>query len=169
MTPEEREIIMSLIVYPGADRGASPESVLRRLGTTDGVALGLQMLRDALERKDSLNVEMAFIVCGVYGFTSEHVEPLVLLSLQSWHQQHEDIAWTLGKLGDPRAVDVLYKMANYVPDYLEFDENRALARKAIWALGSISSPAAKRKLRLLAKSDEEIIREFVDEQSRRTN
>lgn len=167
MTPDEREAVLSLVTYPGSSRASSPEAVLRHFGVTDGEALGLNLLRDALERQNGLNVELALIVCGIFGFTRDHLELLVRLSSADWHQRHEDVASGLGKLRNPDAVEALYKLTQWIPNYLEYDENRALATKAIWALGGTPGPEAEEKLRQLLESEDEILREDASEQLER--
>lgn len=64
VTSEDRRVISSLVVVPGRGRRGSPEDVLRHFGTTDGRALGIRLLRDAVDHQDGLDVEMALIVCA---------------------------------------------------------------------------------------------------------
>ena len=135
MTPEDRAAVMSLVVVPGRGRRGSPEEVLRHYRATDGKVLGLSLLRDAVDREDGLDVEMALIVCATFGFTMGHLDLLVRLVWAGWHHKHEDVVSALSQLRAPAAVDALYHAAWWVPNYLDFDESRALAVKAIWALG----------------------------------
>jgi hypothetical protein len=50
---------------------------------------------------------------------------------------------------------------------LEYDDNRALAVKAIWALGKIPGSEAEIKLQILARSDNEILRKAASGQLER--
>jgi hypothetical protein len=68
------------------------------------------------------------------------------------------------KLKRSETVDVLLTLAQWVPDYLAFDENRALAVKAIWALGDIDGPAAERALRALSTAESDVVRDNASEQ-----
>jgi hypothetical protein len=63
----------------------------------------------------------------------------------------------LGELRDSRTVEVLYRAALKLHPYLDYDDSRALAVKAIWALGKLADPAADEKLKLLAQSDQPIV------------
>ncbi|WP_073814917.1 hypothetical protein [Streptomyces sp. CB02261] len=45
----------------------------------------------------------------------------------------------------------------WIPEYLDFDENRALAVKAIWALGAIPGTEAREALEDLRDDENEII------------
>lgn len=159
MTLEDRRIISSLVVVPGRGGQGSPEDVLRHFGTTDGRALALRLLRDAVDRQDGLDVEMALIVCAAFGFTMDHLDLLVQLASADWHHKHEDVVSALGQLRAPTAVDALYHAAWWVPDYLDFDESRALAVKAIWALGGTSGAEAEQALKRLLSAEGEIVRE----------
>ncbi|MBB2749926.1 UNVERIFIED_ORG: HEAT repeat protein [Rhizobium aethiopicum] len=65
---------------------------------------------------------------------------LLQLLQEGWHFKHEDVVSALADLKAPEAVEALYKVTYWVPSYLEFDDARALAVKAIWALGAIADP-----------------------------
>lgn len=159
MTPEDRNVISSLVVVPGRGRRGSPEDVLRHFGTTDGCALGLRLLRDAVDRQDGLDVEIALIVCATFGFTMDHLDLLVQLASADWHHKHEDVVLALGQLRSPTGVEALYHAAWWVPDYLDFDESRALAIKAIWALGGTPGAEAEQALKRLLSAEGEVVRE----------
>jgi hypothetical protein len=57
--------------------------------------------------------------------------------------------------------------AEWISDYLDFDENRALAVKAIWALDGLPGSEAERTLRQLLRSGNEIVREAARDQLKR--
>ena len=160
MTPQERELIKSLVVVPGRGRRASPEEVVHRFGASDGHVLGLDLLRDAVQRQDATDLEMAFIACRAFGvnFTVDHLGLLQQLSVADWHCKHEDVVTALGELRSPKAVHALYQATQWIPKYLEFDENRALAVKAIWALGNTPGDEAQLSLVQLLESDSPILR-----------
>jgi hypothetical protein len=153
MSPEERSLVRGLYVVPGGRQSLSPGEFVRRFGAADGIALGLGLLRDAVERRDPADVELALVVCFRFGFSDGHLRPLMTLAFADWHQRHEDVAMALGKLRSPGAVDALVRLAQWVPAYLEFDDGRALAVKAIWALGGIGGDAAHSGLKSLASSE----------------
>lgn len=159
MTPEDRSCVMALVAIPGRRPPLPPEEFLRRFGVTDGVALGLDLLRDAIDRRDPVDVELALVVCSKFGFTDEHLEPLLSLAFADWHKQHENVASALGKIRSPPSVPALVHLAQWVPDYLGFDDARALATKAIWALGGIYDQAAREALESLAGSENTIVAE----------
>ena len=156
MTPDERSLVLALTVAPA--RGALPvEQFLDAFGATDGESLGLALLRDAAGRHDSVDVELALVVCFRFGLSAAHLEVLDALAFADWHQRHEDVATALGRLRSPGSVEALVHLATWVPDYLEYDDARALATKAVWALGSISSRGAREALESLAGADDPIV------------
>jgi HEAT repeat protein len=163
MSPEERTLIMALYVLPGR-QPMSKEQFLREFGAEDGVALGLRLLQDATERRDPLDVELALVGCFTFGFTDGHLPPLLTLAFADWHQRHEDVASALGKLRSPASVDALAHLAQWVPAYLEYDDARALAVKAIWALGGTPGPAAEQALKQLLSAEDEIVRKAATKQ-----
>jgi hypothetical protein len=158
MTPADRRAIASLVIVPGRSRSGSPEDVLRHFGTTDGRSLGLRLLRDAVDRQDGLDAEMALIVCFTFGFTMDDLDLLVQLTSADWHRKHEDVMSALGLLRAPTAVGALYHAAWWIPDYLDFDESRALAVKAIWALGGTPGIEAEEALKRLLIAEDDIVR-----------
>lgn len=158
MTPEQRSLVMALVVVPGRTT-LSPDEFLQRFGATDGVALGFDLLCDATERHDPLDVELALVVCFKFGFSDDSLEPLITLAFADWHQRHEDVAMALGKLRSPSVTAALVHLAEWVPGYLEFDEARALAVKAIWGLGSIGGEEARQALESLSQSESKVVAE----------
>ncbi|MEU2232150.1 HEAT repeat domain-containing protein [Streptomyces vietnamensis] len=160
MTPEEQDLVMGLVFVPGEGRRRTLDEVLARFGGSDGGTLALRLLRDAMERRDADDVAMALIVKAAAGASGEEfLEPLTELSRADWHTRHEDVVRMLGKLRSPKAVPALGEAARRVPEYLEWDENRALAVKAIWALGAIPGEEARDALNGLRDAENEIIRE----------
>ncbi|GGT26938.1 hypothetical protein GCM10010222_80910 [Streptomyces tanashiensis] len=168
MTPEERDLVMGLVFVPGRGRTRTLDEVLAHFGESDGGALALRLLRDAMERRDAVDVEMAVIVKAAAGASGEEfLEPLIELSCADWHTRHEDVVRMLGKLRSPKAVPALGEAARWVPEYLDWDENRSLAVKAIWALGAISGPETQEALEGLRDAENEIIRENAVKQLER--
>ena len=157
MTPDDRKLILSLVVVPGRPFTGDKEDVLRHFGVADGSKLGLDLLRDAISRQDAVDVEMALIVTSNFGVTPEFLGPLVQLCLADWHTTHEDVVAVLGQLREPTAVPALYEATQFIPEYLEYDDSRALARKAIWAIGGTPGREAEQALLRLTDSDDEIL------------
>lgn len=156
---QQCDLVLSLAIVPGRGRKSSPEEVLRQFGTADGPALSLKLLRDAIERHDGAGVEMGLVAGFAYGSTTEHLEPLLDLSCADWHQRQEDVVTALRDLHTPAAVKAFVQATRWIPAYLDFDESRALARKAIYALGETSGPEAEHALTELTDSSDEILRE----------
>lgn len=160
MTPDERDLVMGLGVAPCSPPTRTIDEVLAHFGESDGGALALRLLRDAMERRDADDVEMALIVhWAADASVEEFLEPLTELFPADWHRGYEDIVSMLGKLRSPKTVPTLVLATRWVPEYLDWDENRALAVKAIWALGAIPGPEAREALNALRDEENEIIRE----------
>jgi len=155
MTPKQKRLIHDL-----SNSRISRTEFLRSFPFAgDGSKLSLALLEEAIDRRDVETVELALGLGFVFGFSSEHKAILRGLVEADWHRSHEDAVFALDDLRDPDAVDILYKATHTVPDYLSFDDNRALAVKAIWALGNIGSAAAKEKLEIIARSNNVILRD----------
>lgn len=161
MTPEQERLVFSMVTVPGGGEPLSPGEFLRRFGAGDGRELGVTLLREAVERQIADEVELALIVCSVFGFGPEHFGLLVGLVGADWHVKHEDVVSVLARLRDPAAVEALYYATWWVPAYLEFDENRALARKAVRALGGLPGEEATAALRQVLATGDAVVREFA--------
>ncbi|MFF5313575.1 HEAT repeat domain-containing protein [Streptomyces massasporeus] len=160
MTPEEQQLIMGLVFVPGKGRTRTIDEVLAHFGESDGEALALRLLRDAMERQDADDVEMALTLHAAAGASvEEFLEALTELFPADWHRDHEDIVRMLGRLRSPRTVPTLALATHWVPEHLDWDENRALAVKAIWALGAIPGPEARHALEGLRDDENKTIRE----------
>jgi HEAT repeat protein len=165
LTPEARKLILSLVRSPKNPAGGDPGAVLDYFGTHDGAALGRRLLRDAVEQKDATDLELAMIVCSRFDAYDESLLPLLAdQAVAGWHQRHEDVVSRLGKYESPAAVDALYRATQWIPDYLDYDDSRALARKAIWALGGTPGPEAEQALTRLLEDKDEDLHELAAEQ-----
>jgi hypothetical protein len=100
-------VILSLVIVPGRPTKGTPEDVLRHFGSDDGQALGLRLLRQAVERRDATDVDYALVVCSVFGLTTDHLDLLIHLGSADWHHRHEEVVRCLDGLRAPAAVDVL--------------------------------------------------------------
>ena len=67
----------------------------------------------------------------------------------------------LEEIKDPNSVDCLYTTCLTIPEY---DENRSLAKKCVWALGAINTPGSKEKLQKLSTSLDLIIKKAAIKQ-----
>lgn len=145
------EVKFNLVVALRSRR-ITPVQFLSEFGVTDGTSLSLQLLRESDRLRASDDVEAGLTVGFVFGFVEDHVDPLLSLALAPWHTSHENIVRALEDIGNPRAIPVLQKLTHWVPSYLHFDDSRALARHAYWAISKIGGPGARESLVQLAAS-----------------
>lgn len=145
MTSQENGMILML-----ATKELAPDRFLAifRGGVDQGVVSVL--LREALASEESDDVECALLAGFVFGFVVADIDILLELLAKPWHYRHEDIVSALADFSTPQTVDGLYRATQWVPDYLSYDEGRALAVKAIWALGQIDDERASIALDKLA-------------------
>ena len=167
VTPEQRQVVFGLVHAPGRPPTSSGDDVLRAFDSRDGVSLGVQLLADAIARKDSEDVEYALLVCTTFGFKVDHLPLLLDLTEATWHVSHENAVWYLGKYQTPAVVRALFRATQWIPDYLDFDDSRALARKAIWELGKQPGEEARQALEQLVRSDDALIRREAKHQLER--
>jgi hypothetical protein len=163
MTSEEQNSILDMMLHR-----ISEEEFLRRfrIRRVDASGLALRILEEAYRQKNADEVEFGLGVGFHFGMTLDHLYILCRLSDADWHISHEDIVTALGELRDVRAVEPLYRASLKLHPYLAFDDSRALAVKAMFALGNLKDLAADEKLRLLAQSENEILKREALEQLR---
>jgi hypothetical protein len=170
MTPEERQLSAELIVGLDGRRGISKEEFLRRFpSVTKSGKLAFRLLREAYDARSFEDLDVALTIASTFGIGPEHEELFCrLLDADSdWHYLHEGVVSLLDSLRIPAAIEPLYEITQWVPEYLKFDDARALAVKAIWPLGNIRSDEAEKKLATLARSDDRRIREDAEYQIKR--
>lgn len=160
MTTKERELVMDM-----ATQNLSQADFLRRCrNSTDGRLLCGDLLQEALQTQIASDVECALMVGFTFGFMDEHLSALLELAAAPWHFKHEDVIRALGKFQSPEAVSVLYATTRWIPEYLGFDESRALAVKAIWGIGRIEGPDADAALKELMNDPDPILAKTAAEQ-----
>jgi hypothetical protein len=156
---------LKLILDMFANR-ISEDEFLRETGITRGSGSGfaLSMLEDAYRENNKVDVEIGLHLGFRFGFTPDFLDVLIRLSDANWHQRHEDVVTALDELRDVRATDAFYRATLKLHTYLDYDDSRALASKAIWALGRLGDATADQRLRSLAESGEPVVRAYAREQ-----
>lgn len=158
------KVILGRVNAPEHPPTTTPEDILRHFGVEDGKQLGLDLLESAVARRDSGDLEGALIVASCFGIDTDHFDIYLRLATEEWHRVHEDITFQLGLFGDPRAIDALVRLCDWVPDHLAWDDNRALASKAVHALARIPGDDAERALRSVLSSEDPIVRAMARRQ-----
>jgi hypothetical protein len=126
--------------------------------------LALSLLEEAYRERDAEDLHCVLTVGFKFGFGPEHMDILRQLVTADWHDGHEDVVSALGSLPNPQNANALFMATQWIPESLEYDEVRALAVKAIWALGETPGEEAKEKLDVLARSDDPILRRTASQQ-----
>ena len=109
-------------------------------------------LETVLARRDAVELERSLADAASGGWSVRWAPVLARLLGERWHAQHEDLANALQDLKEPGTIDALFAVACDAAPFNRVDDGRALARKCVWALHDIGTPAAVEKLELLATS-----------------
>lgn len=153
MTAEQQNLVHDL-----ANGRITREVFLSKYPTTEsGRELSTRLLKTGFLEKNASDVQFALAIGFVFGVSPSQAETLRHLIGADWHTAHEDVVSALDELRDGGAVEALFEATQMVPEYLEFDDARALAVKAIWALGNIGNATAREKLKIIADSNDEIL------------
>ncbi|MGL5152765.1 MAG: HEAT repeat domain-containing protein [Clostridium sp.] len=127
-----------------------------------------ELLFTAYDEKNADDVFFLLELAYEFDLIKEnYVDILCELLDSKWNYSHEDIARRLQELKSEKAIEVLYKTALTKFEYLKHDNSYSLARKCMWALGDIGTDKAIEKLKLLANSEDEELREYAIEQFNR--
>ncbi len=162
MTKKERELCWKLVITPPTGRPEiSRDKFLREFPSAVAQGkLALPLLERACREQSAEDLTCALIVGFAFGFTPEGSQVLRhLLGVGvDWHNSHEDIVEVLRSFHCTENIEALFSATQWIPSSLEYDEARALAVKAIWALGDLPGDAARRRLEELTRSDDSILR-----------
>jgi hypothetical protein len=164
MRTRQQQLILDMTLHRISEAEFLREAGIARSGAS---AFTLEMLEEAYGHKSEDDVECGLLLAFTFGLSHEFVDILIRLSDAEWHHSHEDVVMALDDLRDKRAIDTFYRAALKLHPYLEYDDDRALAGKAIWALGNLADPVADEKLRQLAQSHHAIVREYATKQLHR--
>lgn len=162
VTPEQRRAVIEMAMLPGRGRAMSPDEFRAVPGVGDPKEWAINEIRGAIECHDADDAEFAFAIGQVFGLDERWLQPLITLLESDWHVLHEDAAFALGSLGRAEAVPALVHAAEWVPEYLDFDENRTLAVKAIHSLGKIPGQEAAAALGYLARHEDAPLRDRAE-------
>jgi len=165
MTSNEHELILKLVT----ESLPKDEFLAKFRESEDGSHLAGILLDEAIESRESEDVEYALMVGFTFGFCPDQLNRLVVILSKDWHHKHEDVVTALGQLAHRDAIEALYQATQWIPDYLDFDESRALGVKAIWALGRIEGHEAEKALTRLGEANVPILSDEANRQiTRRT-
>ena len=165
MTEEQRDLCSGLTIFPNGSSRISKKDFMRRFpSAVEHGKLASRLLEDAYVAQDGDELECALTVGFTFGFAAEHTKILNRLVEADWHIRHEDVVSALDELRSPDSVEALFRATQWIPKSLEYDDSRALAVKAIWALGKIPGSEVEAKLEALAHSDDPILRKTAEEQ-----
>ena len=171
MTPEQRQLVNDLVITPpsGHRRISKEVFVARFPEALEGESLSVPLLAQACHDRSAEDLRSALIVGFSFQFSPRHEDLLCQLALANWHVSHEDVVSALDKIRatSEKAVDTLYETTQISFPYLAYDSSKALTVKAIWTLGRIPGTGAEAKLKLLASSEDPILRLNAEQQLKR--
>ena len=168
MTEEQRKLCRDLIILPNGQSRITKEEFLHCFpSAVERGKLASRLLEDAYRTQDGEDLECALTIGFAFGFAPEQTKALCNLVEADWHVRHEDVVSALDELHSPETVEALFRATQWIPKSLEYDNSRALAVKAIWALGKIPGTEAETKLETLARSENTILRKNAVEQLER--
>ena len=171
MTPEQHRILREFIITRNhATNRISKEEFLGFFpSTAERAEIVSELIEEARKKRNAGDLRSALAIGFIFGLSATYNHALCELIQADWHHSHEDIVWALQgiALRDQETIDTLYEATQTVPAYLEYHEARALAVKAIWALGKIERPEAEEKLEQLAKEDDPTLSENARKQLER--
>lgn len=165
MNENERKLIFKLVLNEISEQEFLCEFTVNIVHHPNYI---FELLERAYIEENAEDVEHALGLAARFNlFTQKDVDILCKLLEAHWHYKHEDIAQRLQHLKSPDAIECLYRTVLTKFDYLDWDNSYSLARKCMWALGDINTNESKKKIELLAESEDEEIRAYAFEQLNR--
>ena len=164
MTIKEREMILNLTYLELAEKFKNePRKVIKFLRDEQKKVIG----NDLVHIIEILTSLILIIIEDYYLEDDSFNELLIKLEYDKRHRKHEDLAFLLERKHSPKLINRVYDLAVMELDYTKEDEFFNIARKCTYALGYTNTPKAKEKLELLAKNENELIREYAIKQLNR--
>ncbi len=128
----------------------------------------LKLFEIAYEQKNADVLEYALLIQGYFDEPKDKIITIWRKCLtENWHHLHEHFVDLLSYYKNPIDIDLFYQISLTKFDYRDYDESESLAVKCIWVLGNIGNQKAIDKLKLLTKSDNQIIKENAEQQLKR--
>lgn len=145
MTEEQRKLCRELTIFPNGLRRISEGDFLRKFPSAIvHDRLAPEWLEEAYASQNAEDLHCALTIGFVFGFAPEHTKILCQLLKVDWHYNHEDIVSALETWPTPDTIGPLFDITQWIPTSLKYDDARALAVKAIWALGKIPGSEAEK-------------------------
>ena len=164
MTTKEREMILNLTYLELAEKFKNePQVLIKFLREEQKKVIG----NDLVHIIEILTSLILIIIEDYYLEDDSFNELLIEFIYDKKHYNHEDLAFLLERKHSPKLINRVYDLAVMELDYTKEDEFFNIARKCTYALGYTNTPKAKEKLELLAKNENELIREYAIKQLNR--
>ena len=164
MTTEEREMILNLSYEELIEKFKNElQKVIKFLRDEQKKVIG----NDLVHIIEILTSLILIIIEDYYLEDDSFNELLIEFIYDKKHHKHEDLAFLLERKHSPKLINCVYDLAVMELDYKKEDEFFNIARKCTYALGYTNTPKAKEKLELLAKNENELIREYAIKQLNR--
>jgi hypothetical protein len=168
MTEKQRKLCGALAILPNGSRRVSKEDFVHQFPSSlENGELALRWLDEAYRARSAEDLDCALAIGFTFGFAPAHKDILVRLVDADWHYSHEGVVSALQTWPTADTVEALFRATQWIPKSLEYDDNRAWAVKAIWALGKIPGTEAEAKLETIARSDNAILRRTAEQQLER--
>ena len=163
MTIKEREMILNLSYQELIEKFKNEPQILIKFLREEQKNDKFQSIRII----DKL-ISLIMIIIEDYHLEDDSFNELLIEFIyDKKHHKHEDLAFLLEKKHSPKLINRVYDLAVMELDYKKEDEFFNIARKCTYALGYTNTPKAKEKLELLAKNENELIREYAIKQLNR--
>jgi HEAT repeat protein len=131
------------------------------LGPIGSSTQALRALETAVAERDA--AAMWTVVPAVED-CCEAVPMLAEQLLVDWHESHEDIVFTLGVIGDPRAVEAISKaILIHFESLVKWNNLREFQRKCAYALARIGTEASRAALVVLTEHPDVQLQEYANE------
>ena len=163
MTIKEREMILNLSYQELIEKFKNEPQILIKF-------LREEQKNDKFQSIRIIDKLMSLIMIIIEDYHLEDDsfnELLIEFIYDKKHHNHEDLAFLLERKHSPKLINRVYDLAIMELDYMKEDEFFNIARKCTYALGYTNTPKAKEKLELLAKNENELIREYAIKQLNR--
>lgn len=159
LSDRQKAICSGLIVGLSGRQDTSGEDFAREVPEAlEDDRLSPSFLRQATDDCDAESLQCALLVGFSCGFPPSSVGMLCELLSADWHHSHEDLVEALCGFDGDSVAQSLFQATRWIPPYLAFDDSRALATKAIWAISRLTAVDVLPLLNALENDPDERLR-----------
>ena len=147
------------IITDFLDIKISPEELKHKLSFNSLDVFFKEKLIEIIQTKDAKALALILrLASRLKLFNENYIKLLCDLLYFDWHQDYESIVHFLQEIKDPNSIETLYDLViNENFHHLKYDNTYSVERNCIHAIAKIGTEEAVNKLKLISRSNNQVL------------